>query len=378
MTDADEFAQRTEPFRRELLAHCYRMLGAVDEAEDLVQETYLRAWRSYASFEGRSSLRVWLYRIATNVCLTALDQNSRRAIPSGLDGSASLGVTWLQPIPTDPATIVAERDSLRIALIAGLQHLHPRQRAVLILREVLAFPAAEVATMLDTTVAAVKSTLQRARARLDAGSPDLCEPASPEARALLDQYMAGFERADIAALERALRTDAAIELVGTSTWFSGRATCLTFLASVIGAPGDWQMIPTTANHQPAAAAYQRAPDGVLRAYGLGVLTATPTGVARIHVFPGGPDLLAHFNLPATIPTPTTVAMCGDDPRAPEIAGSLARDVGGVPAELGGLDRARQLEEVAGFVIALAFSGIDPQSAIPAVPSSGANDTTPRP
>jgi RNA polymerase sigma-70 factor (ECF subfamily) len=187
--DRDEFARSTEPFRRELLAHCYRMLGSLDEAEDLVQETFLRAWRSHAGFEGRSSLRVWLYRIATNACLTALEQRGRRALPSGLgapsddpDGApveAGPGVSWLGPIPDalvtgppqDPAAIAVARESLRLGLIACLQYLPARQRAVLILRDVLAFPAAEVAAMLGTSTVAVKSILQRARARLDQVAP---------------------------------------------------------------------------------------------------------------------------------------------------------------------------------------------------------------
>ncbi|WP_239123611.1 RNA polymerase subunit sigma-70 [Rhizocola hellebori] len=316
-SQADEFASRAEPFRRELIAHCYRMLGSADEAEDLVQETYLRAWRSYATFEGRSSLRVWLYSIATNACLTALDQRKRRALPSGLAGPtgdpdappvAAPDIAWLQPIPdsaadwqsADPAAIVAGRESLRLAVIASLQYLPPRQRAVLMLREVLAFPTAEVAAMLDTTTAAVKGMLQRARLRLDEVAPQrekLCEPTEPRAKELLDQYIAGFENADIAALERALRADAAIELVGTSTWFSGRGTCLRFLTHVIGTAGDWRMIPIAANGQPAAAAYRRDGDGVHRAFGIGALTTTDTGITRIVVFGGGADLVAKFGLP---------------------------------------------------------------------------------
>lgn len=321
IAETGEFARRTEPFRRELLAHCYRMLASADEAEDVVQETYLRAWRSYGAFEGRSSLRVWLYRIATNACLTALEQRGRRALPSGLvgpddadapPGPADTSVAWLQPIAdtlvtpqsSDPATIVAARESLRLALIASLQYLPARQRAVLILREVLGFPAAEVAVMLGTSTVAVKSALQRARARLDEVAPEgnqLAEPTEPQARELLDLYIAGFQNADTAALERALRADAAIEMVGSRTWFSGRVTCLRYLAHVIGSPGDWRMIPTTANGQPAAAAYLRDGDGNHYAFGLGVLTVTDTGITRILVFGGGPPLLAKFGLPPIHP-----------------------------------------------------------------------------
>jgi RNA polymerase sigma-70 factor, ECF subfamily len=315
-----EFVQRTEPFRRELLAHCYRVLGSADEAEDLVQETYLRAWRAYGTFEGRSSLRTWLYRIATNACLTALEQRGRRALPSGLGGPAAdpdatpgpaePDLAWLGPIPDalvtpetqDPAAIITARSSVRLALIASLQHLPARQRAVLLLREVLGFSASEVASMLGTSTAAVKSTLQRARARLDEAAPALesvIEPTEPRARELLGQYIAGFENSDMAALEKALRTDAAIELVGTRTWFSGRVTCLRYLTHVIGSPGDWLMTPTIANGQPAAAAYYRDGDGTYQAFGVAVLTVTTAGVARITVFAGGPGMVAQFGFPGT-------------------------------------------------------------------------------
>jgi RNA polymerase sigma-70 factor (ECF subfamily) len=325
-----EFTGQTEPFRRELLAHCYRMLASVHEAEDAVQETYLRAWRSWSSFEGRSSVRVWLYRIATNASLTALEQRTRRALPSGLGAPATdltpgvapddPTVRFVEPIaetlvaPTapsmgtsigssgvgsDPAAIVALRESLRLALIAALQYLPPKQRAVLILREVLAFPAAEVATMLDTSVAAVKSTLQRARARLDEKAPaqaEVAAPTDPKSLALLADYIAGFENADIAALERALRADAAIEMVGTTTWFNGRVMCLQLLASAVGAPGDWRMLPIIANGQPAVGAYFKG-----EPYGIAVLTPTPTGLTHIHVF-SDPTLITYFGLPR-VPAP---------------------------------------------------------------------------
>jgi len=291
----DEFARSTESFRRELLAHCYRMLGSLDEAEDLVQETFLRAWRSHAGFEGRSSLRVWLYRIATNACLTALEQ---RAGPE---------VSWLGPIPDalvtgpaeDPAAIAVARESLRLGLIACLQFLPARQRAVLILRDVLAFPAAEVAAMLGTSTVAVKSALQRARARLEQVAPspeDVSEPADPGARALLDAYISAFQNADPAALERVLRKDAALEPVGSLTWFSGRDTCMRYVSRFFGAPGDWQMAATAANGQPAAATYLRGADGVHRAFGLAVLTVTATGISRIVVF-GDPGLVTRFGFP---------------------------------------------------------------------------------
>lgn len=325
MPDGGEFADRTEPFRRELLAHCYRLLGSVDEAEDLVQETYLRAWRSYGGFEGRSSVRTWLYQIATNACLTALQRRVRRPLPSGLGGpgespdlpsdEAGSAVRWLQPIPDalvtgesgDPAAIAVSRESLRLALIASLQYLSPRQRAVLLLREVLAFPAADVAGMLGTTTAAVKSTLQRARARLHQVAPTagkVTEPAEPAARALLDQYIAAFENADAAALEQLLRRDATLELPPSPVWYAGDDAIATAVAG-LGSAGDWRMIPTAANGQPAAAAYVRGDDGAYQAYGIVVLTTTTTGIAGITVF-AAPGLLARFGLPATHPvTPTT-------------------------------------------------------------------------
>jgi RNA polymerase sigma-70 factor (ECF subfamily) len=320
MADRDEFARLTEPLRRELLAYCYRMLGSVHDAEDLVQETYLRAWRSYEGFEGRSSLRAWLYRIATNRCLTALEHRSRRPLPSGLGGPSDdpnlplaaeqPEMAWLQPIPdalltpvaTDPAAIVAARGSLRLALVAALQHLPARQRVVLILRDVLAWPAAEVAELLGTTTTAVKSALQRARARLEQAAPvedEVVEPAGPDQRALLDRYMAAFEAADIAALMRLLREDAEWEMPPLPTWFAGREAIRRFLArQVFGAPRAWRMVATSANGQPAVAAYLRGGDGGYDAHAIQVLTVTATGIARVVVFLD-PSLFVTFDLPTT-------------------------------------------------------------------------------
>ncbi|WP_454320507.1 sigma-70 family RNA polymerase sigma factor [Streptomyces phaeoluteigriseus] len=320
MPGGEEFVRLAEPFRPELLAHCYRIVGSVHDAEDLVQETYLRAWRSYGGFEGRSSLRFWLYRIATTTCLTALEHRSRRLLPSGL-GAASEdpdqhlplgqpGTEWLQPLPApqsdpvtaDPATIVASRGSVRLALIAALQHLPAKQRAVLILRDVVAWRAAEVADLLDTTPAAVNSALQRARAQLERIAPveeELAEPDEPDRRALLDQYMSAFENADVDALLRLLRSDVVLEMSPHTTWFAGRSVVGRFIAAkVLAGPGVVRMVPVTANGQPGVAAYI-ARDGVHRAHAVQVLTMTRTGISGMVSF-NDPDLFSSFALPTTL------------------------------------------------------------------------------
>jgi RNA polymerase sigma-70 factor (ECF subfamily) len=305
--DADRFAANTERFRRELLAHCYRMVGSAHDAEDLVQETYLRAWRAYAGFEGRASIRSWLYTIATNVCLTALEPRRIRMLPSGLAGPSDRPptqyapgeVSWLEPMPDawiDPAATALARESLRLALIASLQHLPARQRAILILRDVLAFSAAETAEILGTSTAAVKSGLQRARGRLNELHPEpeeLLEPTDPRARTLLDGYIAAFERSDARLLEQVLRTDATLEATPFREWQAGRDRCIHLLAAyVLGAPGDWRLLATTANGQPAAIVYHRG-----RAHGIVVLTTTATGVSRVVEF-HDPALVARFGFPA--------------------------------------------------------------------------------
>ena len=305
MTVSEEFTSRTGQFRGELLAHCYRMLGSAEEAEDLVQETYLRAWRSFGGFEGRSSVRTWLYRIATNVCLTAIERRGRRPLPSGLGApaedtdapvAATTEVPWLQPLPdpllagerADPATVAVSRAGIRLAFVAALQHLSARQRAILILRDVLEWPAADVADLLDTTATAVNSGLRRARAQLAQALPaeeNLAEPAEPDRRALLDRFAAAIEQADAAALAELLRADAALEMPPVPTWFSGRDAVVRFTAShLFTGLGQLRLIPVTANGQPAFAVYQREPDGTYQAHAVQVLTVTATGIARIVSF----------------------------------------------------------------------------------------------
>jgi len=277
--------------RRELLAHCYRMTGSVADAEDLVQETMLRAWRARDDFDpGRASLRTWLYRIATNVCLTALERRVRRPLPSGLGNATfdpdttlvrSPDVPWLQPIPdamiADPAAIVASRGSVRLALVAALQHLSARQRAVLLLRDVLAWPAAEVASLLGTSVAAVNSLLQRARTQLADVSEDTVTE-TPEQRSLLDRFAAAFENSDADLLSRLLAEEVTLEMPPYSTWFAGRHAVSTFLGRVVRA-GSWRLLPTSANGQPAFATYL---DG--HEHGITVLSLTSDRIDRVVAF----------------------------------------------------------------------------------------------
>jgi RNA polymerase sigma-70 factor (ECF subfamily) len=313
----DEFMRLAYPFRRELLAHCYRMLGSVHDAEDLVQETYLRAWRAYERFEGRSSLRVWLYRIATTACLTALDHRSRRHLPAGLNPAGSnpdrllpivdSGIDWVQPLPdamaADPAAIVAARDSIRLAFIAALQHLPAKQRAVLILRDVLAWRASEVAEFLGITTNAVNSSLLRARAQIREAAPeedDLAEPSHPIRRQLLDHYITAFEEADVDGLVRLLHKDAILEMPPNPSWFAGRPAVVRFLAAnVLSGCGPFRLIPVAANSQPGVAAYARGEDGVLHAHAIQVLAVRSAGISRIVSF-NDASLFPFFGLPATL------------------------------------------------------------------------------
>lgn len=278
-----DFDALTGRYQRELMAHCYRMSGSVQEAEDLVQETLLRAWKASGKFEGRSSVRTWLYRIATNVCLTNLEGRPRRPLPAGLGTADSLAgdaleenheITWLEPVP-DAAVEVAERDTIRLAFVAALQHLPARQRAVLILRDVLRWSAAETAETLDTTPAAVNSALQRAHAQLaERGlTPDTVEPElSPAQQRLLDAYLEAFWVKDVDRIVRLLRYDATWDMPPFTNHYRGAANIGELVGSKCpGGVHDMPMIATTANGQPAFGLYMRQPDGTFAPFHLQVL-----------------------------------------------------------------------------------------------------------
>jgi RNA polymerase sigma-70 factor, ECF subfamily len=297
-----------EPYRGELVAYCYRMLGSFHEAEDLVQETMLRAWQARDRYDHtRASVRTWLYRIASNVCLTALAGRARRPLPSGLgapsDDTAAplrpaLGIPWLQPFP-DARFDAGVRADMRLALVAALQVLPPRQRAVLVLREVLQFSATEVAGQLDTTAAAVNSALQRARAALagvgDAG--EIAEPDDPEARAVIQRYVRAFEAADVPALVRLLTDDAVMEMPPVPLWYRGSRDYGLFMRRVFGIHGTgWGARLLTANGQPAFAAYAPEPGGGHRLHTLQVFTVTGGRVACNVVF-SDPAVFRAFGLP---------------------------------------------------------------------------------
>ncbi|WP_040829182.1 RNA polymerase subunit sigma-70 [Nocardia jiangxiensis] len=310
----EDFIERAAPFRAELIAHCYRMLGSVHDAEDLVQETYLRGWRGYPAFEERAALRTWLYRIATTACLRALENRARRVLPAGLgagsaDPDASLdgdggAYRWLEPLPDalTPETTVVARESVRLAVMTAMQELPARQRAVLILRDVVQFSAAEVAELLETTPAAINSALQRARAHLAQLAPaaeQAAEPDDAERRALLDRYCAAFENADLDALTALLAADVRLEMPPVPVWFTGRDAVTRFLAErAFTDPGGMVLIPTAANGQPAVAEYRRGEDGVLQAHSIHVITAGSDDISAITVFLE-PTLFAAFDMPST-------------------------------------------------------------------------------
>ena len=316
--ELDDFDGLTERYQRELLAHCYRMSGSVHEAEDLVQETFLRAWKASADFQGRSSVRTWLYRIATNVCLTNLEGRPRRPLPAGLGTPDQMAgdaleenheIAWLEPVP-DAAVVVAERDSIRLAFIAALQHLPARQRAVLILRDVLRWTAAEVAEALDTTTAAVNSALQRAHATMaERGlTEDTVEPElSTDQEALLARYVDAFWRKDIDTIVSMLRADAIWEMPPFVGWYLGNHNIGKLIDTQCpGGVHDMPMIKTTANGQPAFGLYMRTREGDFVPFHLQVLDLDGDQVKHVGAF-FETSLFARFGLPERLPADWTPA-----------------------------------------------------------------------
>ena len=312
-----QLESRLEDHRRELSGYCYRMLGGTFDTDDAVQETMVRAWRALDKFDGRSSLRTWLYRIATNVCLDSLNGRNRRALPMDFGPASppvaeSLGerraeATWIQPMPdgevllptADPADLAIQKDSVRLAFIAALQHLPARQRVVLILREVLRWSAAEVAELLDTTVASVNSALQRARATLTEIDPDADRPTGPMDDAqqhLLDDYVKAFTSYDIDALVQLLQKDATASMPPFALWLDGREDIAAWHLGPGHGCRDSRLVPLAVNGSPAYAAYKLAPDGSHLPFSVQVLDLAGDKIARITYFLDT-SLFERFGLP---------------------------------------------------------------------------------
>lgn len=306
-----------EQHRAELTAHSYRMLGSTFEAEDAVQETLLRAWKSFEGFEGRAAFRSWLYRIATNVCLDMLNGRERRARPMDLGPAQSadaslLGdplpeVTWIEPMPDgrvvaangDPAEVAETRETIRLAFVAALQHLPPRQRAVLILREVLRWKASEVAELLETTEASVNSALQRARAAISASDVAAARPQQMDEaeQTLLARYVDAFERYDMDSLTALLHEDATWTMPPYALWLQTHDDIVKWcLGPGIGCDGS-RLVPIMANGSPGFAQYKPSPDGGHEAWSLQVLELSEGGIAGICFFLDTPRLYPLFGLP---------------------------------------------------------------------------------
>ncbi|HEX4015393.1 MAG TPA: RNA polymerase subunit sigma-70 [Frankiaceae bacterium] len=317
--DEAAFTQLAEGYRGELRVHCYRMLGSFTDAEDHVQETLLRAWRARATVAGSSTIRPWLYRIATNACLDTLRKHPERVVPVGAGGEPPPSeIPWLQPYPDrllDSATpadeapdaLVVARETIGLAYLAAIQLLPPNQRAVLILRDVLDWSAAETADLLDTSVASVTSALQRARATMKRHRPDEPDEWAPqsepsaEERELLQRYMDAHARADSAAVVALMREDVRFTMPPQPTLYEGRAALASFFADALGpgALGEFRLIATQANRQPAAANYVREPgEAEFRAVSLDVLRFAGGELVEITTF--DPSLFPLFGLPAIL------------------------------------------------------------------------------
>ena len=307
-----------EQYRAELIAYCYRMFGSASEAEDAVQETFLRAWRAYDRFEGRSSLRSWLYRIATNVCVDMSTHRQRRARPMDLGPSSTVAAatlverpeaTWIEPIPDDqvlstggdPADVTVARESIRLAFVAALQYLPARQRAVLILRDVLRWQAAEVADLLGTTVASVNSALQRARGSLASNttmSTDTYRPMDPEQQELLRRYVDAFERYDLDSLTALLHEDVVQSMPPYDLWLQGHAEIRGwYLGPGIECSGS-RLLPTVANGSPAFGQYRPSgPGGRHEPWALQVVELSGGQIVAMHAFLDTKRLFPLFGLP---------------------------------------------------------------------------------
>jgi RNA polymerase sigma-70 factor (ECF subfamily) len=305
-----ELELQLEEHRRELLAYCYRMLGSPFEAEDAVQDTMVRAWRGFEGFEGRAALRSWLYRIATNVCLDMLKGRDRRARPMDLGPagapvleSASIlpEVTWIEPLPTDPAELTESRETVRLAFVAALQHLPPRQRAALILCEVLKWKATEAAELLETSVASVNSALQRARTTLDAAdiTPSATSPElSADDRDLLARYVAAFEAYDIDRLTAVLHEDAQQSMPPYDLWLRGRDDVFTWwYGPGIGCKGSKVVPAGTANGSPAFGQYKPAADGGYEPWALQVVELRKGKIGELTFFLDTEQVFPLFGLP---------------------------------------------------------------------------------
>ncbi|GAA1146524.1 RNA polymerase sigma-70 factor (ECF subfamily) [Kitasatospora gansuensis] len=309
--------RQLEEFRRELTGYCYRMLGSAFEAEDAVQETMIRAWRGHRGFEGRAALRSWVYRIATNVCMDALNGRQRRARPMDLTSSATVStasgtqlpeVTWIGPVPdtlltADPAELTTRRESVRLAFVAALQRLAPKQRAVLILREVLAWSAAEVAELLGVTVASVNSALQRARSTMAAQEPVVTDPLRPldqDQERLLERYLRAFESYDLDTLAGLLHEDAVLSMPPYEMWLRGKGEIRDWLLGPgCGCRGS-RLLPTVANGAPAFGQYRPSPDGGHAPWALQVLEISAGRVVGLNSFLDTEQLFPLFGLPARL------------------------------------------------------------------------------
>ena len=313
----EQLETRIEPYRRELTGYCYRMLASPFEAEDAVQETMLRAWRGLERFEGRSALRSWLYKIATNVCLDMLNTRSRRARPMDLGpASAPLAenlntlseATWIQPIPddalvSDPAELALTRETVRLAFIAALQHLPARQRAALILCEVLNWKASEVAELLDTSVASVNSALQRARAQISASESEPVGVLEESQRALLARYVQAFEAYDVQALTKLIQEDATQSMPPYDMWLCGREDILAWwFGPGIECRGSRLLPARGANGSVAFAQYKPSPAGGHDPWALQVLDLTANGILEFTFFLDTERLFPLFGMPARLPS----------------------------------------------------------------------------